>query len=61
VFVANRNQTTGGPAPHHSSNCGGKNGYITFIDMNTLELVPYGTSFKKVEVSVDPYSIAVRH
>ena len=30
VMVANRNQTTGGPAPHHSTNCGGKDGYVTF-------------------------------
>ncbi len=63
VFVANRNQTTGGPASHHSGACGGKNGYITFIDMNTLTLVqqPNSTSDKKIEVSVDPYSIAIRH
>jgi YVTN family beta-propeller protein len=61
VFVANRNVTTGGPAPHHSGACGGKNGYVTFIDMNTLTLLQEGNKDKKVEVSVDPYSVAVRH
>lgn len=63
VYVANRNSSSGGPAPHHSisiSTCSGKNGYVTFIDMNTLSLVQQGSSSKKVEVSVDPYSIAIR-
>ncbi|MES2139578.1 MAG: hypothetical protein V4511_07700 [Bacteroidota bacterium] len=60
VYVANRNATTDGPAPHHSGVCGGRNGYVTFIDMSTLTLLKSGTSDKKVEVSVDPYSVAVR-
>lgn len=53
VYVANRNATSGGPAPHHSSLCGGRNGYVTIIDMNTLELIPG----KNTEVSNDPYSV----
>ncbi len=60
VYVANRNATTDGPAPHHSGACGGRNGYVTFIDMSALTLLKSGTSDKKVEVSVDPYSVAVR-
>ncbi|TND03494.1 MAG: Uncharacterized protein FD123_3915 [Bacteroidetes bacterium] len=56
VIVANRNVTSGGPAPHHSTACGGRNGYVTFIDMNTLQLVPG----KNIELSVDPYSAAYR-
>lgn len=56
VIVANRNTSSGGPAPHHTSDCGGRNGYITYIDLNTLTLIPK----KKVEVSVDPYFISVR-
>lgn len=63
VYVANRNKSSGGPAPHHSisiSTCSGKNGYVTFIDMNTLSLIPSRSSSQKVEVSVDPYSIAIR-
>lgn len=54
VYVGNRNATGGGPAPHHSSVCNGRNGYVTIIDMNTLELLP---GFK-TEVSVDPYSFS---
>ena len=61
VYVANRNKTNGGPAPHHTSECAGKNGYITFIDMNTITLLKAGTSDKKIEVSVDPYEITVRN
>jgi len=58
VYVANRNTpTSGGPAPHHSSTCGGRNGYLTLINLNTLQLV----SGFKMEVSVDPYSVTVRN
>ena len=56
VYVANRNTNTGGPAPHHTTDCGGRNGYFTLIDLNTLEMVP---SFK-TELSPDPYSVAYR-
>lgn len=55
VYVANRNLDPSGPAPHHSSLCGGRNGYLTIIDMNTLMLLPGRT-----ELSSDPYSIGVR-
>ncbi|MGZ4117376.1 MAG: YncE family protein, partial [Bacteroidia bacterium] len=61
VYVANRDRSTSGPAPHHSGNCGGRNGYMTFIDMNTLTLLQGSNGPKKVELSVDPYSVAVRH
>lgn len=54
VFIANRNINPSGPAPHHSSSCNGRNGYLTIIDMNTLELVPGYNA----EMSVDPYYIA---
>ena len=57
VIITNRNSTTGGPAPHHTSECGGRNGYVSFIDLNTLELIPG----KKIEVSVDPYFVSIRH
>jgi hypothetical protein len=61
-MVANRNVTSDGPAPHHSNNCGGRNGYVTFIDMNTLTLLTTDEGEEKeIEVSVDPYSIATRH
>ncbi len=58
VYVANRNTpSSGGPAPHHTSACGGRNGYLTIIDMNTLNLLP---GFK-MELSVDPYSVSVKN
>ena len=57
VYVAHRNVNSSGPPPHHSTECAGRNGYVTMIDLNTLELV----SEYKVEVSVDPYSVALRN
>ena len=57
AIVTNRNVNVNGPAPHHSSDCGGRNGYLTAIDLYTLELVP---GFKP-EMSNDPYAIAVKH
>ena len=62
VIVVNRNFASDGPAPHHSGECGGRNGYVTFIDLNTLEMVPnyYSNSTKKMEISVDPYSVGIR-
>jgi YVTN family beta-propeller protein len=54
VVIANRNVNPDGPAPHHSSDCGGRNGYLKFIDLSTLQFItPY-----RPEVSVDPYSVA---
>lgn len=57
VYVTNRNVLSGGPAPHHASACNGKNGYVTAIDLNTLQLVPG----YKAEVSVDPYGYSITH
>jgi len=57
VYITNRNVSTGGPAPHHSALCTGRNGYITVIDMNTLQLIPD----YKAEVSVDPYGAGITH
>jgi DNA-binding beta-propeller fold protein YncE len=63
VYVGNRNASTDGPAPHHSTQCGGRNGYVTFIDLTTLQMInsTNSNSTKRVEVSVDPYSIAIRY
>ncbi len=55
VYVTNRNVISGGPAPHHAASCNGRNGYVTAIDLNTLELV----SGFKAEVSVDPYGYSI--
>jgi len=54
VYVLNRNATSEGPAPHHVTDCGGRNGYMTIIDMTTLELTSY-----KAELSVDPIYMAI--
>ncbi|CAN5912417.1 hypothetical protein BH11BAC7_BH11BAC7_14400 [soil metagenome] len=56
AFVTNRNSTIGGPAPHHSTSCGGRNGYFSLIDMNTNTLIPGS----KTELIVDPYSAVFR-
>ena len=55
LIVVSRNQETNGPTPHHTTECGGRNGYVTFIDLNTLQ-----KTGRRVEVSVDPYSIFIR-
>ncbi len=57
VFVSHRNVTADGPAPHHSTECSGRNGYFTTIDLNTLENIPNS----KREISVDPYSAAFKN
>lgn len=57
VFVSHRNVTSDGPAPHHSTECNGRNGYFTSIDLNTLENIPNS----KREISVDPYSAAFKY
>lgn len=57
IYVASRNVDTNGPAPHHLGICGGRNGFVTFIDLKTLEIVEE----QKTEISVDPYAVAVRN
>lgn len=57
VYITNRNVSSGGPAPHHASLCTGQNGYVTTIDLNTLQLLPD----LKAEVSVDPYGYSITH
>ncbi|MCB0696729.1 MAG: hypothetical protein KDC07_05160 [Chitinophagaceae bacterium] len=56
VTVVNANLSPDGTKPHHSSNCIGRNGNVTFIDMSTMELVPGVRS----EVAVYPFSTDVR-
>lgn len=61
VYVVNRNASNDGPAPHHTSVCGGKNGNVSFIDLMTRTMLttPNG-SIRKIEISVDPYSVSIR-
>jgi len=56
VVVANRNASNDGPAPHHATDCVGRNGNIAFINLSTLKVLN-----KKIEVTVDPYFVAVKY
>lgn len=57
VYVGNRNVDPGGPAPHHTTSCAGKNGDVTLISLTTLQVIDGW----KAEVSVDPYCLTIRH
>ncbi|MEI7801809.1 MAG: YncE family protein, partial [Bacteroidota bacterium] len=54
LIIPSRNVSPNGPAPHHTSTCGGRNGYVQLVDLRTLEFIPN----YKAEVSVDPYEVA---
>ncbi len=54
LYVANRNI---GGAAHHEASCIGIPGYMSVINMNTLQLVP---SFR-TEVSVQPIAVGIRY
>ena len=54
LIVANRNILSNGPAPHHTGVCG-RNGFVNYFDINTMQLLS-----KKTEVASDPYSVIVR-
>ena len=55
LYVASRNSDPNGPAPHHASNCGGRNGFYHVINLNTWQAIT-----RNAEISVDPYSVDVR-
>lgn len=55
LYVLSRNVLSTGPAPHHTSQCNGRNGFVNFIDLNSYSLLT-----KKYELSVDPYFIFAR-
>lgn len=56
-FIGSRNANPNGPAPHHASGCGGRNGFYSVYDLNTLQPVGSG---KRYEVLPEPYSMDVR-
>ena len=65
VYVANLNYDNSGPAPHHVTACGGRNGYLTVIDMSTLELyrkvLSDGSTFEyRNELLSFPYFVSYR-
>ncbi len=57
LIIASRNISPNGPAPHHTSVCGGRNGYIRLVNLSTLEFIKN----YRCEVSNDPYQVAVRN
>jgi YVTN family beta-propeller protein len=56
LYVVSRNISSTGPAPHHTSQCGGRNGYYSVYDINTLQ----PSTTKRFESTVDPYSADTR-
>lgn len=57
VYISNRNLLSTGPSPHHQGVCSGRNGYVSAIDLNTLEPIKR----MKAEVSIDPYGLGMMH
>jgi len=55
LYVLSRNISSGGPVPHHSSQCTGRNGFVNFVDLNTFKITS-----TRYELSVDPYFIYAR-
>lgn len=56
VLIASTNANPGGPAPHHATACGGRAGWYTLYDLNTL--LPLNS--RRYQVTVMPYSADVR-
>lgn len=56
LVVSNRNSDISGPLPHHVTFCGGRNGYVSLIDLTSLEVVP---NFKP-ETLADPSTVAIK-
>ncbi len=52
LYVLSRNISTSGPLPHHTSQCEGKNGFVTFLKPEDLK-----STGDKFELSVDPYFV----
>lgn len=55
LYVASRNVDPNGPAPHHVSECAGRNGFFHVIDLNTFQVLRSSS-----ELSVDPYSLDIK-
>jgi len=57
IYIPSRNVNPNGPAPHHTSSCGGRNGYYQLYDLNTLKPLLNDRHF---EATPDAYSCEVR-
>src|SRR5262249_25593893 len=66
AFVASLNYSTSGPAPHHPGGCGGRNGFLTAIDLNTLQYLNFFVPdlqfsyLYKTELLSFPYSVMAK-
>lgn len=65
VMVAHLNLDANGPPPHHASECGGRNGYVTLINQSNLKLLtkslPNGQVYTyKQEVLRAPYFVSYK-
>ena len=65
VFVASLNYSINGPAPHHPTGGNLRNGFVTIIDMNSMEYLSFVDSFGfpyiyKCEVLPFPYSVMAK-
>ena len=65
AYVANLNYDQNGPAPHHSSVCSGRNGYLTMIDIHSLQLyrrtLSNGTQYQyRCELLPFPYFVSYK-
>jgi DNA-binding beta-propeller fold protein YncE len=58
LLVTNRNELSSGPSQHHPTpSCTGRSGNLSLLDLDNLQpVLPY-----TIELSVNPYSIAVKH
>lgn len=56
VYIASTNANPSGPAPHHATYCGGRAGWYSVYDLNSLQPV----NNRRYEVTVMPYSAATR-
>lgn len=55
LYVLSRNILSSGNPPHHSSACSGRNGFVNFMELRSLKVLP-----DKYELSVDPYFISYK-
>lgn len=56
LYVASTNSNPSGPAPHHATACGGRAGWYSVYNINTLQPL----NSRRYQVTVMPYSADVR-
>ena len=56
IFIPSRNANPSGPAPHHSTACGGRSGWYSVYNLNSLA----PADNKRYDVPTDAYAISAR-